>query len=273
MPFLGLMTRCKDEPYVTEFVSYYLRQGVDRIFILDDNSRNKRELYKNVSKNPRVVILPANISTSPQQDHFLSCKRLFKIIRYRFQWIISVDMDEYIAAKKNKTIRQELQTTFRHCVCIKIPWVMMSCNNIETNPQSLLKTNLYRWNHDLRHSNPSQIHKFRCRYDSIEVKCIFRPLFFKDVATHHPIKPLLKNNNKIVDGVFNKPAQLHGLYYGLRERHIENAYLLCYHYRIVSKEHCRQKIESNAWYKRFTVENLLSNDYPEKVDETMKTKN
>ena len=56
--------------------------------------------------------------------------------------------------------------------CVQIPWVMMSCNNIETTPASILETNTYRWNHNKKH--PHKIRKFRCRYDNIEVKCIFK---------------------------------------------------------------------------------------------------
>ena len=30
---IGLIVRCKNEPYVTEFVNYYLSQGIDKIYI------------------------------------------------------------------------------------------------------------------------------------------------------------------------------------------------------------------------------------------------
>ena len=35
--FIGLIVRCKDEPYVTEFVNYYINQGIDNIYILANN--------------------------------------------------------------------------------------------------------------------------------------------------------------------------------------------------------------------------------------------
>ena len=40
---IGLIVRCKDEPYVDEFVNYYLHQGVDKIYIVDDDSN--QEIY------------------------------------------------------------------------------------------------------------------------------------------------------------------------------------------------------------------------------------
>ena len=39
--FLGLITRCKDEFFVGEFCKYYLSQGVDFIYIIDDDSNDK----------------------------------------------------------------------------------------------------------------------------------------------------------------------------------------------------------------------------------------
>ena len=52
---IGLIVRCKDEPYVFEFVNYYLTQGVDKIYIIDDNSN--KEIYKDVINNEKVNII------------------------------------------------------------------------------------------------------------------------------------------------------------------------------------------------------------------------
>lgn len=52
--FLGLISRCKDEPYVKEFVDYYLSQGVDKIYLVDDNS--DQAIYKDVVNNVDVII-------------------------------------------------------------------------------------------------------------------------------------------------------------------------------------------------------------------------
>ena len=98
---------------------------------------------------------------------------------------------------------------------------MMSCNSIKNNPESLLETNIYRWNHDYKHMNDnSKEHKFRCRYESIEVKCIFKPNFFDDISDHHPIKPnynieIPNYNKKIVESVKNQTNKLDPFYNNL----------------------------------------------------------
>ena len=271
MDFIGLIVRCKEEPYVFEFVNYYISQGVDKIYIIDDNSN--KEIQKNVINNEKVNIIFDNIIEN-RSSQFAGCQKLYEQIQNSYEWIIVVDMDEYITTKKNinKTIKEELETTFEDCMCIKIPWVMMSCNSIEKNPESLLKSNIYRWNHDNKHiNNKSNENKFRCRYDKIEVKCIFKPKYFKSILMHTPINPN-SNNIKIVESIKNTEEQLDPFYNNLREKDIADGYLLCYHYRIVSVDNCLNKIKNNLLYKKYKLEDLLSNDYPEIIDETLKYK-
>uniref|UniRef100_A0A6C0EUR6 Glycosyltransferase 2-like domain-containing protein n=1 Tax=viral metagenome TaxID=1070528 RepID=A0A6C0EUR6_9ZZZZ len=268
MSFIGLIVRCKDEPYVFEFVHYYIKQGIDNIYIIDDNSN--KEIYKDVINNKKVNILFSNISEDPHKSGRVN--KLYKYIKNDYKWIIYIDMDEYIITKKNSnnTIKEELETTFNDCMCIKIPWVMMSCNSIKKSPESLLKTNIYRWNHDNKHINTiCNDPKFRCRYNEIECKCIFKPEFFDDIFDHLPINPNC-NNIKIVESVKNTTSNYTPFYENLREKDIKEGYLLCYHYRIVSIENCLNKIQNNIWYKKYKLTDLLSNDYPEIIDETFK---
>ena len=267
---IGLIVRCKNEPYVSEFVRYYIEQGIDDIYIIDDNSDSK--IYKDVIHNVKVTIICDEITDWSKQ--FESCNNLYRKIKHMYEWIIVVDMDEYITTKKyvNNTIKEELETTFKNSMCIKIPWVMMSCNSIKNNPDYLLKTNIYRWNHDIRHiNNTSNENKFRCRYDNIEVKCIFKPKYFENIFMHHPINPNCKDTI-IVESIKNTKQQLDPFYKNLREIDIKEGYLLCYHYRIVSIKNCLNKIKNNLFYKKYKLKDLLSNDYPEIIDETLKYK-
>lgn len=268
--FIGLIVRCKNEPYVTEFVNYYLSQGIDKIYILDDNSN--KNIYNDIINNNKVnIIFFEENSFKDISNQFNSANNLYKQIKNNYEWIIVVDMDEFITTKKNinKTIKQELQTTFSNVDCIKIPWVMMSCNSIQNNPEKLLKTNIYRWNHNIKHiNNKSNQNKFRCRYNSIEVKCIFKSKYFENIFMHHPTNPNIKNV-KIVESIKNTEDKLNPFYENLREDDIKNGYLLCYHYRIISIQNCLNKIKYNLMYKNYNLNDLLSNDYPEILDKTM----
>ena len=41
---LALITRHKDEPFLRQFCLYYITQGIDDIYIIDDNSKDKKTL-------------------------------------------------------------------------------------------------------------------------------------------------------------------------------------------------------------------------------------
>ena len=266
MQSIGLITRCRDEPYVGEFASYYLSQGIDHIYIIDDDSRDPSIDACLLDCKRISIFRDANIIRKN------SISSVYQKIRTRHDWLIYVDVDEYVATRGSNTIRFELETTFKDAACVKIPWVMMSCNSIDKNPKSLLETNVYRWNHDKRHVNTrSKDRKFRCRYDQIEVKCIFRPECFGDIWAHHPLLPA-NENLRVVESVDNTDDVLSPFYDNLRESSISRAHLLCYHYRIVSIEGCISKIRNNLWYANYTLGDLLSNDYPELIDDTLKNK-
>lgn len=264
---IALITRCKNEPYVGEFVNYYLNQGIDHIYILDDMS--EEGTFDKVLNHKQVTIRQHKITTWNEQ--FLGCKQMYKEIQDDYEWVIVVDMDEYITTVKNpdSTIKEELNTTFKDCDCINIPWVMMSCNSIEKNPECLLETNFYRWDHDKKHEHNQQ--KFRCRYDSIETKYICRTNKYISIGIHSPCGGKKKDLN-IYTSVHKKKDNGYGSYTSLREKDIKVAHMICYHYRIISVEGCRDKIKSNKHYNHYSLKDLLKTDHPEIKDELMRNK-
>ena len=266
--YIGLLTRCKDEKYISTFTEYYLNEGVDHIHIIDDNSKNKKIYEKIINLNNVTIYFEDDIIKKN------TANKIYKKIKDSYYWMIYVDVDEYITCKKNKnnTIRDELLTTFKDVDCVKIPWVMMSFNSIKHDPDDLLKTNVYRWNHDKRHDNILNPDKFRCRYDKIEVKCIFKTNKFNSISDHHPKNPT--RNVKIVNSINLNVSNLDPFYKNLREECILNGYLLCYHYRLTSIDHCSRKIKENIWYlnNNYSLDNLKSNDFPEIYDDTLKNK-
>ena len=268
--YLGLIARCKDEFFVKEFCDYYESQDVDKIYIIDDNS-NDKSIYKNINKNKVNIIYEKNILKKKYMQ------TLYQKLRHKFQWIIICDIDEFITTKKNinKTIKEELKDNFNKCDCVKIPWVMMGCNNRQGNPKSILKENIWRWNHDKKHphKNSRKFRKFRCRYRKIEVKCIVKCSKFKNVSDHIPSKCVV-SKPLILDGTNKRKMQLNVFRPKLREKDIKNGYLLCYHYRVISHVNSKNKIKNNAWYKAngYSVKDIMATDHSEVMDATLKNK-
>ena len=270
--FLGLITRCKDEFFIEEFCNYYLSQGVDKIYIIEDNS-NDKTIYDNLINNSKVKIIYNDKSYKIANQMFYVDK-LYKEIKSNFKWIISVDVDEFITTKRNadNTIKDELISTFAECDCIKIPWVMMSSNGLEKNPDSILKNIIYRWNHDKRHPSRkiNRKDKFRCRYEKIEVKCIFKTSEFSEIKLHIPNKKK-KKNPVVINSINMKAEKLDPFYENLREIDIEKGYFLCYHYRCISKEYFKKKL-TTMQYNGYSFNDMVVTDYSEIKDETIKNK-
>jgi hypothetical protein len=252
--FLALISRCKDEPYVAEFVRYYLSQGVDMIYLLDDGS--DQAIYRDVLQNPKVTIVPGkNIVVGHN-----GLRAFYPTIRHQYEWLIHVDMDEYIATRKRAqaTIRHELETTFKDVHWVFVPWVFMSCNSLEKNPACLLQTNVYRPDYDKPHP-PSSKGKFKHQR---LCKSIFRPAFFNGIMPHNPIEPV------------GKVTMVRSAKRAMTEEVIRTAHLVCYHYRYVSIEQFLHKTKTNRFYKQHAddVRLMLEHDHPDLVDETMRNK-
>lgn len=277
-----LIVRCKDEPFIHEFVEYYINEGVDHILIYDDNSKN--EAYDKIDDVflPYVEIMKNKVSCPTLKNlnnQFNDCYE--KIQNY--DWAIYVDADEYISSKDGKNIRTHLETTFKGCDYIKVPWVMMARNKRVKNPESLLQDVTHRWNHDINHIQTikSTTQKFWPMYHAILTKAIFNPKKFKRLQPHGPESPEDFENIKAVDSVHLKPFKMvseHKFYKKFREHDISSAVLLCYHYRFCSEEHVYYKHENTVYKHENTVHNsenieaCLNYDYPDLIDNTLRDK-
>ena len=290
--FLALITRCKNEFFIEEFCYYYLGQGVDKIFILDDDSSDLH-IYDNIKNNPKIkIIYTKNNSKCHEQIkcemNTCTCNRvlanmIYKNIKSKFQWMIYVDVDEFIATRKDisKTIKNELKTTYRNIDCIKVPWIMMSPIG-KKNPTSVLRTNVYRLNYDSKPNFTCNSRQAGGKFGNqlsgriAIIKSIFKCHVFDSIQYNDHI-PSLPNKKKIislesVENSFHKYNQKNiGL--NLTESRIKKSYLLCYHYRVVCEEHAKKKLSTNSWYieNGYKLVHLVRGDRSI-VDNTMKYK-
>lgn len=291
----AVITRCKDEFFIREFCMYYISQGADDIYIVDDGSTDM-SIYDGLWSHKNIhihrvqdtFIVPDGLSTWGElindrgacsyQMRFVN--DIFQTIRNQYVWVAIVDADEFITTKlnKEKTILQELNSTFAGADCIKIPWVVMCCNGLEDSPSSLLKGIKHRWNHDKEHPQLAKMpKKFQCCYQVIDVKSIFKTNgHIKDIVSPH--FPRVGGDRTgvpaIVNGVTNTAENIGTSYYNLREIHVNHGYLLCYHYRTISKNYCISKLNSSLLYqhKGVSLEQMMSIDIPEIEDDTLAQK-
>ena len=271
MYFLSLITRYLNEPFLEDFVEYYFSEGVDHIYVLFDVD-STLPICDSVFRNPNVTVIQSH---SFKQRQTLDVNRLYQTIRYKTEWVLFVDCDEFISARKTAehSICDELKTTFRDADCVKVPWVMMSSNDRENDPPSILQHITHRWNHDVKHPHPSGWAKGRCRYEQIEVKCFTRCSKFAQLNLHHPVGNI-ETNIVCVDSVHNNSAQLDPFFNNLRESDIQSAHMVCYHYRIFSKQSVIRKCLNNKLvnYQPQFMQHLLDSDHADIEDDYMKRK-
>ena len=274
--FLSILTRCRDEFYIKEWVDYYLSQGVDSIYIIDDDSEDK-SIYNFAScakyKDVNIIYEKrtyANINTVQQGrlDVNSPSNKIFRSrIKGNYKWMIYCDVDEFMVTKKqfDLTIAQRLRTVPEHVNAISAPWVFMSGAKLSKNPKSLLKELVHRHDHDKRHPHP--VKKFRCRYKEIEYKTILKPSAFQYLLDHEPY-PFKWNVNGCDLGRKRLDS---GRFLNLRNKDIENGEFLCYHYRYISDEYAKRKLVTNGWYVNdgYSFEDLKSSSYPEIYDDTL----
>ena len=280
--FLTILLRIRNENlFLESFIKHYFAEGVDEIYILDDNSTQP---FPKIVEDERVFIYEATTFKSHHEKLYDSQMLYNHLLRDKTEWFMFVDADEFITTRRNpnKTIREELETTFKDADLIKIPWIMFGSNGQDKNPKQVLTDTIWRWNHDKKHPHPKEamkIWKHRCcKYDKIEVKSIFKTEAFAKLTTHCPSDPTRKIN--IVDGVYNiqnymNEPETEIWYHNLREESIDRAYLACNHYRNISKEQMRQKAD-DSHLPLYRVENCyelqLASDFSEKKDEFIKNK-
>ena len=275
MVFLSLIVRYFNEPFLDEFVEYYFSEGVDSIYILYD-VQSTIPISEKVKNSPNVFISDSiNIRSNSPDRLWKDTNILYTKIRNTSEWFMYIDCDEFINTRKNdkSTIRHELKTTFKNADCVKIPWIMMSCDKRQCDPPSILQYLTRRWDHDKRHPHPNNWKKGKCTYKSINVKCIFKGKTFDYITDHYPHSPSDNQHFVCVDSVDNIASPLNHCYKNLRENKIKNAYMVCHHYRIFSKKSCKRKFRNNGFSGYVdNFKNLWMCDYNEMSDNTLQQK-
>lgn len=264
---LAVCRSLNDNKNIEDFIPYYLNQGVDQIYLLEGESSQKYDL----SKYGDRVIIRSDRAAKKLYNRQFDLQKIHKELEHECEWLILLDSDDFIHTRKHskKTIRKELETTFKDADCVLVPRVMFgSSGNIdEVNP---LKQCITRWNHDKKHTHPYGFEEYGCKYDKVEVKCIFRPHKFGLIGDHNPIHPLDKA--KIVESVNNNPCELLGTYSNLREKDIKEGYLLCNHYGTSSLNYVKRKCVSYSLPESYPnssnkcVKYVMSNDHNEIKD-------
>jgi hypothetical protein len=282
--YLGALTRCRDEFFIKEWCDYYLSQGVEIIYIIDDDSEDKSiyDFTRNPAyENVKIIFHERMYADSDTRENHSKeggskINIIYERLRRKFKWLIYCDVDEFIATKRNSDMKliEQLRLIDEEridIISIQVPWVFMSGLKFKNNPQSILKEILYRHDQDKKHPHYAQ--KFKCHADKIETKCIFKTSEVPLIKDHGPSTVYhFRNQPKFVSSVDLLNNRLNRWNFEkLTNKDIENAYFICYHYRYISEENCLNKLKNNGWYINdgYCLQDMKTSTYPEIYDDTM----
>jgi len=127
----------KENLYVSEFVDYYIKLGIDHMFIYDDNDQNIEKILNalgNKYKNKVTVYENIKNRIKNQSEAFTEC---YHNNRDKYDWFLMVDMDEYLYIVNN-TLKNYLSNhIFNKCDFIIFHWVIPNDNNLLNYDSSL----------------------------------------------------------------------------------------------------------------------------------------
>ena len=128
---IALCTMGKGENlYAKEFVDYYLKLGIDHIFIYDDNDPNTEKFTDVIGQTYKDVTIFENIKDKirHQSTAFTDCYERNKL---KYDWFLMIDMDEFLYLVEDNNIKEYISNhVFDKCDFIKFHWAHSTDNGL-----------------------------------------------------------------------------------------------------------------------------------------------
>ena len=121
----------KENRYIREFVEYYEKYGIDKIFLYDNNDFND-ERFEEVIKDYIDKGFVKILNWRGQNKTMLRIWKDCYLQNYKyFDWLLFFDLDEYINLKNYENIKPFLiEKKFVNCSKIYLNWVIHTDNNL-----------------------------------------------------------------------------------------------------------------------------------------------
>ena len=121
----------EENRYIREFILYYEKLGVDKIFLYDNNDK-KSEHFEDVIKDyiDKGFVKIFNWR-GIERPHFKAINDCYFQFNKEYDWLIFYDIDEFIHLSNHKNIKQFLNDKkFNKCKKIYLNWVLHTDNDL-----------------------------------------------------------------------------------------------------------------------------------------------
>ena len=121
----------EENKYIREFVEFYEKYGVDKIFLYDNNDidgENFEEVIKDYIDKGFVEIFNWR---GTKKTQFIILDDCYRRNNDNYDWLFFYDIDEYIHLKNYTNIKKFLnEKKFQNCIKIYLNWVVHTDNNL-----------------------------------------------------------------------------------------------------------------------------------------------
>jgi len=251
-----------ETPILKEWIEHYIKEDVDTFFLTDNGSTDDYlPILEPYIKSGKVV-LNINAKKYAQVEHL----NFFLEKAKKYDWVIPIDLDEFIYARNGYTTMKEyLKDVKPHVHKIYIPWKLFGSSGLKKQPESIIQGFVHR-----RKFPDKSCHT--CYDTLVDKKTIVRGKWLKKIGVHNSVTVdthiITPDNNDILKDDF---------YHTNTEEKLKNSFLHLNHYRVQSWNSFRKRMTRGDAVKR--KNNTVRNkkyfdffDYKDMIDTELKNK-
>ena len=110
-----------ENDYINEWIGHHLGIGVNHIYVYDNSSSAEEKLRYRIydEYSDRVSVIPAY---DKQQYQMPAYKEAYKNYGDLYDYMIYIDIDEFIMLQQDKTINDFVQRLPDDCECYRMNW-------------------------------------------------------------------------------------------------------------------------------------------------------
>ena len=214
---LCIVSVFKNESHaLKEWLDHYIREGVDTFLLTDNGSTDEYQTILEPYIQSGHVVLIINPKKHAQIEHLNYYLKNAK----KMDWVIVVDLDEFIYARRGfTTIKEYLKTLPSDVHKIHIPWKLFGSSGLKQQPTSIIQHFIHR----RKYTEPLPI--------LVGKKSILRGKHLNHLELHNSITE--KSYTITSD---NKDIYEEDYFIECTEQLLNNSFLHLNHYRIQSWE-------------------------------------
>ena len=215
-----IVSMFKNESWIMkEWIEHYIREGVEHFYLIDNGST---DLYTSILEPyKKIITLVVDPYRQPLgTQNVLLNKYFLKVVKEEAEWVIVVDMDEYMYSRRGYArIVDWLNSVPTHIGQILVPWKCFGSNGHIQQPASIINSLLLMEN--------GSAFCTRSRKSPLgHAKTITRTVDMTMLETHAPActSNRVFSDISVFNGTFNNYT-------------LESQYIHCNHYTHMSRDY------------------------------------